>query len=75
MSESRDLCVVCGSYVPEGAMICPECSRPLAEADVDIKTDYEDFDETVCFEKIPKHRVGYIDIDKKARKNGNKKYR
>jgi len=70
--DNQDTCVVCGVYVPEGSIVCPQCLKPLSEDDVDLVTDVEEFDETVSFEKIPKHKAGHVDTDRKVKSNAKK---
>ena len=33
MVDGNDICVVCGTYVPEGRMVCPSCMHLLYEQD------------------------------------------
>lgn len=30
-----DRCVVCGKYVPEGSMVCPECLKKINDKEKD----------------------------------------
>lgn len=37
MCEVSDVCVICGSYVPEGRMVCPICEEKFIGASAEGK--------------------------------------
>ncbi len=37
-----DMCVICGCYVPEGAMICTACQEKMENPFSDLKIDQTD---------------------------------